>query len=536
MKRTLIYTCVCVLLFSGFGMTAPAHSEPEGDRLVIAFPPPAVETNRIWGGAWVIFSQYDPILETLIGNDPETGDHIPRLAERWEASEDFREWTFFLRQGIPFHYGYGEMTAQDVKHTYELLARPDSLVNMATVWRDKIAEVEIIDDYTITFHFHDPYVDGERLFSRTGGELYVTSKAQWDAEGVEGMDQRLIGTGVYRYKERVEGESLVVEAVEDHWRDEALFPEIEMRWVPDETTRLAMLLTGEAHAAELGRDVAESAVQAGMKVIASRRENMQRYVPFGGLYFNTGEPEIREDNPLLDRRVRQALIKAVNLQEIHEAIYRGRATQYYLAGFVPQHEGWNEEWAERFDEMYGYDPERSRELLAEAGYGPGELTVTINLFEHPGQPESPLVLESLQPYWEAVGVNAVIRPVEFGTFLSRWFEDIEVHGEVWITRNTPLRTTQEFIGFWHTTDGLGKLYLHDFIQEKHQRLVHELDPDERDRIAREIGNHLFEEFVLIPLGATHVEIVVNPEFIADWVWPGQAPTNHTHYYMIVPAS
>ena len=159
----------------------------------------------------------------------------------------------------------------------------------------------------------------------------------------------------------------------------------------------------------------------------------------------------------------------------------------------------------------------------------------INLYEHPGQPESPNVLESLQPFWEAVGVVANVGPVEYGTFLSRWFEDQGVHAEVWITHNTPLRTTLEFIEFWHTAAANGKLYLDDFIEEKIVELRFATDPEVRDAIAREVGDHLFEEFVLIPMGATDVEIVVNPEFIADCDWPGQAPTNWTHVYMIQPA-
>jgi peptide/nickel transport system substrate-binding protein len=534
-KQVVIVSMTLLFLFSALASWAGGQAETEEvERLVIGFPPPAVETNRIWAGSWVIHGQFEPMLETLIGNDPETGEHIPRLARRWEASSDFRTWTFYLREGIPFHFDYGELTAEDVKHTYDLLARSDSQVNMASVWRNAITNVEIVDDYTIAFHFAEPYVDGERLFSRTGGEMYITSKAQWDQEGVAGVDRRVVGTGVYRFKERTEGQNLVVEAVEDHWRDKASFPEIEMRWIPDETTRLAQLISREIHAAELGRDVAASAVGQGMEVIPSRLENMQRFVPFGGLYLNSGPPATQEDNPLLDRRVRQALIKAVNLEELQNELYHGRVTPTYRPGWVPSHEGWNPEWEKRFDDLYGYDPDRARELLREAGYEPGEIEVRINYYEHPGQPESPDVLESLQPYWEAIGVNAIVTPVDFGSFLSRWFEDTGVHGEVWITRNTPLRTTQEFISFWHTAASNGRLYLHDFIEERFAELVHAVDPQERDRIAREVGNHLFDEFVLIPLGGTHVEIVVNPDVIADWAWPGQAPTNFTHYYAIEP--
>lgn len=513
-----------------------AGAEEEVDRLIIGFAPPPAESNRVWTATWLNYLQYEPMLETLIGNDPETGDYIPRLATDWEANEDFTTWTFQLREGVEFHFDYGEVTAEDVKHTYQLLSREDSRVNMQSTWRNEVEEVEIIDDYTVAFHFVNPYVDGERLFSRTGGEMYIVSKAQWDEGGAEAMDERLVGTGVYRFKERNVGENLVMEEVEDHWRDEAPFPELEMRWVPDETTRLSQLIAGEIHAAELGRDVAASAVATGMEVIASQRENMQRYVPFGGLYFNEGEPELDPDNPLLDRKVRKALIRAVDLEEIQDELYHGRVTHTPLPGWHPLNEGWSDEFHDRWDELYSYDPDRARELLEESDWDADEIAIRINHFEHPGQPESPYVLEALQPYWEAIGVDATLQPIEHGAFLQRWFEEVAVHGEVYITRNTPIRSTQEYIGFWHRADALGRHYLSDFLEERYRELVRTFDEDERDAIAREVGEYLIEQAHIISLGATHVEMTVNPEIIEDWVWPGWAPTNFTHYYEIVPAT
>lgn len=516
-----------------FSAAAP---EEEVDRLIIGFAPPPAETNLKWTATWLNHLQYEPMLETLIGNDPETGDFIPGLATEWEANEDFTTWTFQLREGVQFHFGYGELTAEDVKHSYELVARDDSRVNMAPVWQDGVEEAEIIDDYTIAFHFDEPYVDGERLFSRTGGELYITSKAQWDEGGEDAMEERLVGTGVYQFKERNVGENLVMEAFEGHWSHDAPFPELEMKWVPDETTRLSQLIAGEIHAAELGRDVAASAVGQGMEVIASQNENMQRYVPFGGLYFNEGEPETDPNNPLLDRKVRKALIRAVDLEELQEELYHGRVTHTPLPGWHPLNEGWSDWYEERWEDLYSYDPDRARELLEESDWDPNDIEIRINHFEHPGQPESPYVLEALQPYWEEIGIEAPVHPIEHGSFLTRWFDEVDVHGEVYITRNTPIRSTQEYIEFWHAADATGRHYLSDYLEERRRDLAREFDEEARDEIAREIGEYLIEQAFIISLGATHVEITVNPDVVEDWAWPGMAPTNFTHYYEIVPAA
>ena len=535
MKRILCLVVLISILAVSTNVWARGARDAEErvDRLVLALVPPEVETNRLWAGGWVIFGQFEPMLETLIGTDPHTGEFIPGLAREWQANDDFTQWTFYLRQGVPFHFDYGEMTAHDVKHTHELLSRPDSVVNMATTWRSRITNVEIVDDYTITFHFDSPYIDGERLFSRSGGELYIISKAHWDAEGLSGLDEKIVGTGAYRLVERMLGEYMLVEAVENHWRDTPEWPEIMIRWVPDDTTRLAMLVSGEAHAAELSRELSRTAERQGMVTLTSSVPSMQRFVIFGGLHFVTnGEATYDPDNPLIHSKVRQALIKAIDIEAIHEEIYLGRVAPTYRTGFVPYQEGWNPEWIERYDDLHGYDPEGARRLLAEAGYGPGEVKLQMALHAAPGQPEAVMVLEAMEPYWRAIGVEVDIQPVDFGAFVASPWGEGRAHGIVWISRNRPIRTTQGYLEAWHADTVRLRAFVSDFIEESVAKLRNTFDLDERDRIAREIGDYLYEQFAQINLGATYEEITVNPRFIADWAFPGTTPTGFTHYPMI----
>jgi ABC-type transport system substrate-binding protein len=89
--------------------------------------------------------QFDPFLETLLDLDPKTGEFIPRLAEKWQPSPDQKEWTFVLRKGVPFHFGYGEFTAKDVVHTHSLMLRQEAVATFAGFWRG-VEEVTIIDE------------------------------------------------------------------------------------------------------------------------------------------------------------------------------------------------------------------------------------------------------------------------------------------------------------------------------------------------------------------------------------------------------
>ena len=522
------------VLFSSLG--ALAQSEVKLDRLTIALPPTETESNHFWLGTPGNYQQHEPMLETLIGNDPVTNAPVPRLAKSWEYSDDFLVWTFYLQEGVPFHFGYGEFTARDVVHTLDLLARPDA--PPGGLWQSGLRETEVLDDYTIRFHFDTPLLpqEGENMFSQASARstLYITSKAQWDATGLEGMEREIAGTGPFRFKSRGLGTNLVLERIEDHWRgDNPQFRELEMRWVPEQATRLAMLLSGEAQMAFLGRELSDDAVNAGMGLVTADLENMQVALLMTGNWFVDGfEPQHDPSNPLIDPLVRRALNHAVDQQEIREVIYSDRASPLYSWGWRPEHIGWDPTFPERFEELYAYDPEKARDLLAQAGYGEGELKLTIEGFPLPGQPEIPDLVDALHMYFTNVGIDATIRDADsWGAFRSRRDQGL-AHGSVYIMRNTPIRLTGEFITGSYSTDGWAFLYLDEYLEEQNRSFNATSDVEERDRIAREVGNYVFELHTHVPLASTFVEVAVDPRVVSGWTWPAQSPTILTHWYMI----
>jgi len=511
----------------------------DDDTLRVSMAPPGRETNRIWTDSWANLGQFSPTLETLVDMDPETGEFIPGLATDWEASDDLREWTFYLREGVRFHYGWGEFTAADVKHTYELLSRPDSGVNMAATWRDDIDRVELIDDYTVRFHFNRPWGDGEELFSMAGGELYIVSKDHWDQEGQEeAMDDQLVGTGPYKLVNRVDGASMTVELFEDHWADYDIeFPRIVFSWVDDEQTRLSQLLSGEADITELSREVANSAEAQGMDIITSSVVSMQRMLFFGGQYFHPDGPDPHDtwhggENPLADVAVREALTRAVDLDLIHQELYHGRVEPVARIGFTPLQEGWNAEWEENYEDDYGYDPELAVEILREAGWEPSDVEIRINLHNPVAQPEAISVLEAIASMWNEIGIDVTIVPMDFGSLLDRWFTG-NVQSEVFNTRNLPIRTTEQFIFAWHTeAAGTARLHTTEWLDEQLRALVAAGSEKERQEIAEGVGDYLYDNYVNINLGATFDEAIVNPARIEDWTFPGRAPGGKTHYHFI----
>ena len=340
--------------------TPTSAAEAKVQRLIFASAG-FTESNRFWTIARPEHLQYDPFIETLLDVDPKTGEYIPRLAEKWEVSPDLKEWTFYLRKGVQFHYGFGEFTAKDVVHSHSLIVRPDSTAGSAPLWRDA-EEVKVVNDHQIVFRMKRPMSIIPYLVSRAS-ELRIVSKAQWDKEGLEGFEKQPAGTGSYRHVGRKTGIAVEYERVDNHWGEKPDFKELEIRIVPEETTRFAMLISGEAQAVDLSRELQKDALAKGMKIVSSSQPVDWMSIYFGGQYYIPGDPKFQANVPWTNKKVRQAINMAVNRQEIIRTIFAGKGKLAYVSGWLPISEGWNSEWEKRFEHLYGYNAARAKELL-----------------------------------------------------------------------------------------------------------------------------------------------------------------------------
>ena len=514
-------------------MIAAGAAAESVDRLIIAMEPPNADTNLYWatGSDVSLF----PALSALVGNDVETGHYSnDGLAESWEANEDFTSWTFHLHPGAEWHYGWGPATAADVAHSYELHTGEDSTQTAVAQLRG--AEIEIVDDHTIRFIFPEPRVNF--LFAvASRGSMLMYSKAQYDAEGLEGYERRPAGTERYQLVERVGGQGVLFERVEGHWSGEdAHFPELEIRWTPEPATKLAMLLAGEAHISTLDRELQPDAIAGGMEVIASTHPSAHITTNFNGLYMRTGNPDGMPDLPWADIRVREAMNRALNRDEILEVIYRGRASKIAVYGMGPNNEGYLPELEERFEAEYGYDPERAKALLAEAGYPDAfpEPVIPIVLSQISGNPEVATLAELLQVYFEEIGLQTELREMDWATMnsLGRGRKAYVINPN----RNAPVRPTEPFLMSWHTTEGSPNAgYEDDVTQELAHRLSRTVDLEERAAIGREAFTYLFEQYAEMPIAAIHAEMTVNPQVVKDWKFPGSTTAGMSHWHLIEPA-
>ena len=530
LSRVLVRRLAVPLLLVGlvaFMAMPPAAQEAKVQKLVFASAG-FEDSNRFWMVSRPDHLQYDPFLETLLDVDPKTGEYTPRLAEKWQSSPDYREWTFFLRKGVQFHFGYGEFTARDVVHSHAFMLRPEATATLSPFWRG-VEEVKVVNDHQVVFSMKKPSTTMPYAASRAG-DLRIVSKTQWDKEGLEGFEKRPAGTGSYRYAGRQPGLSITFERVDNHWREKPAFKQLEFRLAREESTRLALVISGEAHIADLPRELQKDALKKGLKIFSSSFPVDWMTVYFGGQYYMPGDPTFKPDVPWIKKPVRQALNMAINRKELLNTVFAGKGSAVYVTGWSAQSEGYNPEWASRFDQMYGYNPAKAKALLKEAGYGPGQLKFKVLAFTEPGESEGPQVAEALGIYYKDIGVETVIEVLDWAK-VREMFRKKTIQCCIW-PNIISWRPSEEWVRTSYYSKSNTHHYENEFIDKTYTALTQSVNPGERQRLARAIGDHLFEEFADIPLFWFANEVVANPKVVGEWVYSGLGAGRSTNFTQI----
>ncbi len=511
-------------------------------RLKVVLTPSGYDTNVPWLGGRSGLLDKRPAFEFLLGINRFDGSYQPELARRWEVAADGRSWTFLLREGVQFHDGWGEWTARDVVHTGWSVRREDSKFAEAGLWRSMLGrgnEPAAVDDQFLIVNEHEiifltlqPTAELDGALSANG--IYTQqSKAFWDAAGLNGYVDTAVGTGPYKLIKRRSGEHVLYERVDAHWRKTPEFRELEISTTADPARRLALLTAGEAHIADIHQDLREEAIAGGMEISRSAAPTTQAAYQWGGLHFSTpGKLDLTE--PFTDIKVREAMNRAVNRREIIDTYLPGKAEVMPLFGYhrtlLP---GYNRRWEERFDEMYGYDPQRASELLAEAGY-PDGFEFTLYVFPYPGLREMSEIGEALGGYFEALGLRPHLTSPDLPIFREEYLAK-SAHGKMWPIRMAPT-SVETMIGHWaHSMTG-GYAFEAPRIDELFPQLREAVVPAERARLMGEIGDVLYDNYAYLNLFWVFAELMIDPGVIEEYVFPGTIAGVATHLEYVVPAA
>jgi peptide/nickel transport system substrate-binding protein len=293
--------------------------------------------------AWQL---YDSLVWLNDQNDIE-----PALAESWEISEDGTEYTFHLRQGVTFHNGE-PFNADAVVFSWE--RAKDAGFEYSDQWQEASA-VEKVDDYTVKISTPEP---NALFFSILADAWAIIPPGYFQEVGQAGFDEAPMGTGPYKFVEWAKGDHITFEANLDYWRGAPKIQTVIFRPIPESATRVAAIQTGEVDiVTRLSAEEAQSLLGAPNVTVIKYPVTREFYVAFNNMTTGVGQPTE-------DALVRQAMNYAVDVDAIIDALFDGFAEP--STGFIATGElGYGAV------EPFGYDPDKAKELLAEAGYADG---------------------------------------------------------------------------------------------------------------------------------------------------------------------
>ena len=527
----------------------PAMAESEA-MLHLAVTPLPQDTFFPWLATSSGHLVFRPMWENLTTMSPTTGvsEIYPQLARDWEISADASQYTFYLQEGVQFHFGQGEFTVKDViftadqqmsdplagcKATLSRFMGADSMTGMM-----ENGNLEIIDDYTFKMTLARPQVDVASWYFNILqiGCMAVRSSAQFAAEGEGMFESGPAGTGAYQFAERKLKEFTQYEAVPyDHWRVNPEFKHMRITTTPEDLTRLALLLTGEANMVDVPKVLHQQALDEGMEIFESPLPTVGlTIIPFGQYYVSevnwNPETEPWTAPGETGNLVREAMNRAIDREQIINELFKGRGEPMYNTIFHESLEGWNPRWAEEFDEKYGYDPELARQLLDQAGYpgdnGQNRFSLEVWQSSLPGLPETIEVSQTVAQSFEDIGIDVKLVEVEFARAIDAFRDRHDAHF-ILPVRQTLRPITANARIYYYTGDtnpetgipGGGVAYIEDQLyDDTYHRLLEETDQPTREQLAQTMGDDIYDEYRTIPIVNIRSTLVINPEEVSEYIF------------------
>jgi peptide/nickel transport system substrate-binding protein len=343
------------------------------------------------------------IFDTLLRRNLKTLQLEGNLAESWRTLND-TTWQFKLKRNVKFHNGE-PFDAAAVKFSVERMLNP----KQGAPGRTSIAtidHVDVIDAYTVNVVTKAPFpLLPVRMSPGHCGTVGIVPPKYLAQVGDAGFAVKPVGTGPYKFVEWVKDDRLVLEANKDYHRGAPAIDRLIFRPVPELTTRVAALVSGQA---DLVSDIPPD--QTG-KIQQSGNAHVE-ISSLGGFVIMVKMTNYLMPGPWTDVRVRRAINYAIDMDTIIKTVLEGYGTvlgvplEKEAFGFNP-----NIKW-------YGYDPERAKALLREAGYPNGfEMTLHAPNRRYMNDIE---VMQAMAQMLGKVGVKAKVEVWEQSIYTTKW--------------------------------------------------------------------------------------------------------------------
>ncbi|AUD13145.1 MULTISPECIES: ABC transporter substrate-binding protein [unclassified Planococcus (in: firmicutes)] len=432
------------------------------------------------------------LLETLVTFEEGETTVAPLLAVEWQESEDGLTYTFDLRQDVKFHDGT-DFDADAVVANFQrwMTGEADQFPMYGSVFGGYEGDEAHIVDSVEAQNDHSVQITLNQVKPTFLKDLALTPFSISSPTAIEEQGEEYstnpVGTGPFVFEEWLRNDRVVMNKNEDYWLEG--YPKLDsviIRAIPDNSARLNALLSGEVDMID-GVDpdsVEQIESTEGLRVLSRPPLN----IGYLGLTVT------RE--PFDDKLVRQAFNHAIDKEAMVDGLFAGQA-EPAKNPIPPSVEGYNDSI-----EAYDYDPEKAKELLAEAGYPDGfEMELWAMPVPRPYMPDANKVAEFLQSNLAEIGVTANIVSYEWATYLDRAKKgeaDAFILG--WTGTNGD---ADDFIySLWHE-DNIGDLNSTQYANEELNQVLEEArtitDQERRNELYREAQEIMYEDPPIVPL-------------------------------------
>lgn len=513
---------------------SPSTSAPATDAATDAPPGEPVTLTAAWtdfgemnfstagsgGDTEKVMLQIQDPLTTV---DPVTQEVVGALADSFEISDDLLSWTFHLRQGPEFHDGFGQVTSEDVKYTWEQWMSEESTHGR----RDQVARVvggdinnfEIVDDETFIIHSPTPQVDLPGFLTPYALGMAIDSKRYHDEMG-DAANAHPIGTGPFEFVSSIPGEEIVLETNQSYWKTPASYDRLVLKLIEDGAARLLQTQSGDVDVAFLDSDLIGEAEAAGLQLVRVP-DVASVYIVLGGSYWsdNTADsldrdsPWVQADEPEKGLAIRQAMSLAIDRAAILDTIVHGYGTLAHgpLLEFPN-----NPNLATPELGIAEYNPDAARQKLIEGGYPDG---FEVELFQYADDIDTVAIGEAIAGMWEDIGLTVIRNPGE-EDLLEEMEDNQETGGIAWVKLSGYNVEPASRLSSFYGADDVGLTMSHNAIDDAYDAMITEPELSERQAIARDLIATLRAEEIGLTMFVSDQIFMAGPR-VGSWqTYPG----------------
>lgn len=442
----------------------------------------------------------DEVTESLLRFDDDNKEEPVLLTDFPSVSDDGLTYSFELKQGVHFTNGT-ELTSKDVKFTFERMFTPSTAAkstayfNMIQGAQDMLAGsatelsgFEIVDDYHFNITLEYPFAPFVKNIGTSYADIFPEDACTAAGENW-GLGTDLIGTGPYKIEENDDTTQVVLVKNEDYHGGEVNLDELQFIFYDDDQTKLIAYENGDIDLADLNASLLS-------QYQANYADEITAYYPLGTAFISMN----LNDQYLSDVNVRKAISLAINREELVDAVLNGAgipATSYLNNG-IPGHDD--------SLSVYEYNPEKAKELLAEAGYADG-ITITSEVRQ-----SDQAVYSAIQGYLAEVGINMELDVVDNATYNSdRTAGKIPLTGMTW-NALYPDGDFQMYNYFYSSkSDAQGVFYHNDEFDKLLDDARKSTDEDARAEMYKEADKILSQDdYACIPLYYPQSQFIAKP--------------------------